>query len=56
MITRCSSLLLLTVLAACDTQTAEPEAAAEDPRLEKCPKIHMDKMAGQWIRVQWTML
>lgn len=47
-----SLLALLPLVLGCPESDTEPEAPAEDPRLEKCPKIHMDRMAGQWIKVQ----
>ena len=45
------ALALLPLLAGCPETDTQPEAPTEDPRLEKCPKIHMDRMAGQWIKV-----
>jgi len=46
------ALLSCTLLLACPEGDGGEQAPAADPRLEKCPKIHLDRMAGQWIKVQ----
>ncbi len=46
-----AALALLPALAGCPESDTAPAEPTEDPRLEKCPKIHMDRMAGQWIKV-----
>lgn len=45
------SLILLSLVVACGDAEPQEAASTEDPRLAKCPKIHLDRMAGQWIHV-----